>query len=128
MNQLDEKNNSFELRVYGYDIVDESVIRYSPDYTKLFLDPGSYVPGASSPEEITPTQFEQYSKALNDGLNDLDDTLKDFKEKEENGYFKGDSGLVTFEIADGHLIATAATETTLNKYSIKDGHLILEVG
>ena len=59
-----------ELKVYGYELQgDKYVIRYSPTPTYIYLRPGSYRP---STEEITPTQFEQYEQALNDGLAEVD--------------------------------------------------------
>jgi len=59
-----------ELKVYGYELQnDKYVIRYSPTPTYLYLRPGSYRP---SEEEITPTQFEQYEQALNNGLAEVD--------------------------------------------------------
>lgn len=77
LNEIDEKNSSFELRVYGYDILDSKIIRYSPDYTRLFLNPGSYIPGATESEEITPSQFEQYTDAMNKGLEEVNNSLKE---------------------------------------------------
>ena len=59
-----------ELKVYGYELQgDKYVIRYSPTPTYIYLRPGSYRP---SEEEITPTQFEQYEQALNNGLAEVD--------------------------------------------------------
>lgn len=59
-----------ELKVYGYELQgNKYVIRYSPTPTYIYLRPGSYRP---SEEEITPTQFEQYEQALNDGLAEVD--------------------------------------------------------
>ena len=67
---LDEKN--FELRVYAYEVEnDELVLRYSPAYAIVHTMEGSYVEGAVSPTPITPTQFEEYMQAMNDGLNEV---------------------------------------------------------
>ena len=59
----------FNLRVYAYEVQnDDLILRYSPTYAKVFLREGSYITPTGSGEEITPTQFEQYEQALNDGL------------------------------------------------------------
>lgn len=64
---LNEK--SFELRVYAYELVDEELIlRYSPTYVRLHTTAGSYVEGAISPTPITPTEYEQFEAALEEGL------------------------------------------------------------
>lgn len=66
LNSGDKKCN---LRVYAYDVNnDELVLRYSPSYDEFAIYRGSYIQGASGSEEITPTQFEQYTNALNQGL------------------------------------------------------------
>jgi hypothetical protein len=74
-----------ELRVYGYETeeVEEEgetktklKLRYSPTYTEFDIRRGSYIPDVSSTEEITPSQFEQYSEALNRGLDELEDGLE----------------------------------------------------
>ncbi len=63
---------TFELRVYAYEVEDEELIlRYSPTPTLVYVRAGSYIEGAESPEVITPSQFEQYMQALNDGLNEV---------------------------------------------------------
>lgn len=63
---------TFELHVYAYEVNEgELILRYSPSYTTAYVRSGSYVEGASSGEEITPTQFETYMQALNDGLNEV---------------------------------------------------------
>lgn len=66
----------FELRVYAYVLEnDELKLRYSPTFTNVFLREGSYRGNTGSGEEITPTQFEQYEQALNDGLGEVDEAL-----------------------------------------------------
>lgn len=65
-------NGQFELRVYAYEVDgDELLLRYSPSYATAYVRTGSYIENAESPEEITPTQFEQYMQAMNDGLNEI---------------------------------------------------------
>lgn len=74
-----------ELRVYGYETeeveeegetVTKLKLRYSPAYAEFDIRRGSYIPDVSSTEEITPSQFEQYSEALNRGLDELEDGLE----------------------------------------------------
>lgn len=68
---LNEKE--FELRVYAYEVEDdELVLRYSPTFIKLFTREGSYIEGGVEPEVITPSQFEQYMQAMNDGLEEVE--------------------------------------------------------
>lgn len=65
------------LRVYAYSTEnDELILRYSPRYSEFYTLDGSYVDGAEPSEEITPTQFEQYTDTLNKGLNEVDKSLE----------------------------------------------------
>jgi len=64
---------SFELRVYAYVLEnDELKLRYSPTYATVYLREGSYRGNTGSGEVITPTQFEQYEQALNEGLAEVE--------------------------------------------------------
>lgn len=70
--------DTFELRVYAYQVDgDDLVLRYSPTYTNAYLRDGSYDADATHGEEITPSQFEQYEQALNDGLTTVNEKLVD---------------------------------------------------
>lgn len=93
--------NIVELRVYAYSIENEElVLRYSPTYTEFETHRGSYIDGTSESEEVTPSQFEQYSQKLNEGLErqekaleDLDKVIKTIDEgvnyaKEQGDYAK----------------------------------------
>lgn len=65
-------SRKFELRVYAYVLEnDELKLRYSPTFINVFLREGSYRGNTGSGEVITPTQFEQYEQALNDGLQEI---------------------------------------------------------
>lgn len=65
------------LRVYAYSTEnDELILRYSPRYSEFYTLDGSYINGAEPSEEITPTQFEQYTDTLNKGLNEVDKSLE----------------------------------------------------
>ena len=67
---LNEKD--FELRVYAYEVKNELLIlRYSPTYVKVATREGSYLEGGVSSRQLTPTQFEQYMQAMNDGLEEV---------------------------------------------------------
>ena len=90
---LESNVNKFILGVYGYELINNELkIRYSPSPTILYKLDGSYIKGAEGSEEITPTQFEQYTYALNKGLNELNVALIDFEQKEKSGYFDGPQG------------------------------------
>lgn len=65
-------SKEFTLGVYAFEIDNEElVLRYSPTPTNVFVRDGSYQEGATAGEEITPTQFEQYEQALNNGLQEV---------------------------------------------------------
>lgn len=69
---------SFELRVYAYEVENgELILRYSPTYTTIYLREGSYRGNTGSGEVITPTQFEQYEQALNEGLVEINSKIED---------------------------------------------------
>lgn len=70
-----------ELRVYGYETEEvegeiKLKLRYSPTYAEFDIRRGSYIPDVSSTEEITPSQFEQYSEKLNQGLEELEEAIE----------------------------------------------------
>ena len=61
------------IGVYAYEVKkDELLLRYSPSPKKLWFLEGSYYEGASTPEEIEPSQFEQYIAYLNAQIARLD--------------------------------------------------------
>lgn len=95
------------LGVYAYKVVDDKLeLRYSPSPDAFKVNSGSYIEGANESEEITPSQFEQYMQALNDGLNKVEESLKkmdsatsaatqlvdNINQKLENGDFIGPQG------------------------------------
>lgn len=102
------------LGVYGYDVNEETLlVRYSPEPTTFVVHEGSYKEGTEQPEIITPTQYDMFSKALQEGLAEVDKRLDDVEkqgdyakeqgdyaktigdqliEDKENGLFKGDQG------------------------------------
>ena len=93
--------------VYAYKVNDDQLeLRYSPFPARFTIISGSYDPTAEESEEITPSQFEQYMQALNDGLNKVEESIKkmdeatssatqlvdDINQKLENGDFIGPQG------------------------------------
>ena len=66
-----------KLGVYGFNIDenDDLANRFSPSYAEFTVPTGSYEDGALSPEIITPTQYDLYSQALQEGLNEVNDRL-----------------------------------------------------
>lgn len=131
--------------VYAYIVEnDELVLRYSPRPIVIYINEGSYKEGLET-EEITPTQFEIYMTALNEGLQEVQNvdidvnkvnkvttvsiTNRNAETKSVNIYDgeKGDSGITVFDIVNGHLIATSESAENLTHYSIEDNHLYLEI-
>lgn len=137
-------SDAVELRVYAYEVDGEDlVLRYSPTHTNFYLRVGSYIDGADESEEITPSQFEQYMQALNDGLKEVEnvdiDAVKEGNAatvsiKNRNGETKnvniydGDSGITVFKIENGHLYGTSESGSNLTNYSLINGHLLLTIG
>ena len=95
------------LGVYAYKINnDELELRYSPYPTYFTVIGGSYDPSAEESQEITPSQFEQYMQALQAGLNQVSESIKEINQatdsandlideinqKLENGDFIGPQG------------------------------------
>lgn len=95
------------LGVYAYKITGDKLdLRYSPSPDAFKVNSGSYIEGVSESQEITSSQFEQYMQALNDGLNKVEESLKeidevsssatqlvnDINQKLENGDFIGPQG------------------------------------
>ena len=95
------------LGVYAYKVNGEELeLRYSPFPTSFVVLSGSYDPTAEESQEITPTQYEQYMQALQDGLNQVqasiselnkatdsaNDLVDEINQKLENGEFIGPQG------------------------------------
>lgn len=105
--QVLESKGHVLLGVYAYKVnEDELELRYSPHPDYFNVELGSYDPTAEESQEITPTQFEQYMQALNDGLNQVKDSISELdnatknandlvdeiNKKLENGEFIGPQG------------------------------------
>ena len=79
---LKHEYETIKLGVYGYniEIVDEKETlkeRFSPSYDTFVVPTGSYEEGALSPEIITPSQYDIYSQALQEGLDDVAEALEE---------------------------------------------------
>ncbi|CDC61107.1 putative uncharacterized protein [Clostridium sp. CAG:417] len=67
--------------IYAFYISDgQEILRYSPSPAKIFINNGTYDPNITGSEKITPTQYEQYEQALNDGLNEVREELESVKQ------------------------------------------------
>lgn len=67
------KNGEITLGVYAYEVQGtELKLRYSPTPMHIEVNKGSFIEGTVSPEEITPSQFEQYMQAMEDGLEEVE--------------------------------------------------------
>lgn len=67
------KNGEITLGVYAYEVQgDELKLRYSPTPLHIEVNRGSFIEGTVSPEVITPSQFEQYMQAMEDGLAEVE--------------------------------------------------------
>lgn len=79
---LKHEYETIKLGVYGYNIGenDELVNRFSPSYDTFVVPTGSYQEGALSPEPITPSQYDLYSQALQEGLQEVDDKIDEVVE------------------------------------------------
>lgn len=75
---LDGEVEGILIGVYGYEIEDNELkVRYSPEPKNLWLLEGSYYEGASTPEEITPSQFEQYTSYLNSQVSLINEKIEE---------------------------------------------------
>lgn len=126
------------LGVYAYKITgDKLVLRYSPSPDAFKVNSGSYIEGVSESEEITPSQFEQYMQALNNGLNKIEESLKkmdsatssatqlvnDINQKLENGDFIGPEGPQGVPGKDG----VGITTVTSGQSTVKEDKTITPV-
>ena len=75
---LDGEVEGILIGVYGYEVEDNELkVRYSPEPKNLWLLEGSYYEGASTPEEITPSQFEQYTSYLNSQVSLINEKIEE---------------------------------------------------
>lgn len=79
------------LGVYGYELSgEELLVRYSPTPDKFVVHDGSYKENAEHPEIITPSQYDIYSQALQEGLARVDDKLVDVEKQGDYANTQGD--------------------------------------
>lgn len=123
---------------------DTEIKRYNPSPAYFDTLIGSLVDNSENSEPITPSEFEQYMQALNDGLNEVAHVDIDAQkvgnkstvtitnrnnETKTVDIYDGDSGITIFHIdANGHLIATSESGANLTNYSLSNGHLWLTIG
>lgn len=119
---LTHEYETVKLGVYGFNVetVDEEDVltqRFSPSYDTFVVPTGSYEEGALSPEIITPSQYDLYSQALQEGLQEVDDKLDEVVETVDGKLEEVDDKL---EVVDGKIqevdnklveVNTAITET-----------------
>lgn len=76
---LKKEYERVKIGVYGFNIGEneELLNRFSPSYDEFIVPTGSYEEGALSPEPITPSQYDLYSQALQQGLSEVDDKLQE---------------------------------------------------
>ena len=76
---LKHEYETIKVGVYGYNIGDEEELekRFSPSYDTFVVPSGSYKEGALSPEPITPSQYDIYSQALQEGLSEVESALQE---------------------------------------------------
>ena len=99
------KQQSVFLGVYAYKITgSELVLRYSPSPVIFPVIDGSYKADAVPSEEITPSQFEQYQQALQNGLAEVNAKLQEVintsETLEENGTYAKKQGDYAKETTD----------------------------
>ena len=90
---LKHEYETIKIGVYGYNIGEEEELekRFSPSYATFVVPSGSYREGALSPEPITPSQYDIYSQALQEGLSEVESALQEVEnvdidaEQLENG-------------------------------------------
>jgi len=91
------KQQSVFLGVYAYKITgEELILRYSPSPVIFPIIDGSYKADSVPSEEITPSQFEQYQQALQNGLAEVNAKLQEVintsETLEENGTYAKEQG------------------------------------
>lgn len=82
---LTHEFETVKLGVYAFNIDEEGETpvlgnRVSPSHALFVVNAGSYLEGAVSPEIITPSQYDLYSDALQEGLDRVDEKLDEIVE------------------------------------------------
>lgn len=94
-----------KLGVFGENIDNsgtEAILenRFSPSYATFIVNTGSYKEGATTPEIITPSQYEIYSQALQEGLQEVDDKLDEVVETVDGKILEMDEAIENAERLD----------------------------
>lgn len=144
-NEVLTQKGTIELGVVAYLVEnDVEIKRYNPSPTYFSTIIGSLKDNAENSEPITPSEFEQFMQALNDGLAEVENVDIDAEktgnkttvsitnrnnETKNVDIYDGDSGITVFRIDNnGHLIATSESGSNLTNYSLVNGHLMLTIG
>lgn len=145
-----EEMGTIEIGVVAYLVEnDEEIKRYNPSPVYISTWVGSLKEEFENSEPVTPSDKEQMEQALNDGLNAIDEAIDKASnldidvekagkvatvsitnrqgETESVNVYDGDSGIVLFEIQNGHLIAISENPANYENYYISNGHLYLEI-
>lgn len=124
---LQHAYETVKLGVYGYNIGenDELLNRFSPSYAEFVVPTGSYEEGAQSPEEITPSQYDLYSQALQEGLQEVDDKLDEVVETVDGKLEEVDDKLEEVDTTVNNKIAEVDNklDEVDDKLEIVDGKL-----
>lgn len=78
----------YELGLYAYEASDEDnelILRYSPQPTSHEIKRGSYKSGTLNCENITPTQYEQYSQKLDEGIREVASNIEEMQVMTKTG-------------------------------------------
>ena len=99
------KKQLVTIGVYAYKITgSELTLRYSPSPIIYQITDGSYRADSVPSEEITPSQFEQYQQALQNGLAEVNAKLQEVIDTsetlEENGTYAKEQGDYAKETTD----------------------------
>lgn len=151
-----EETGTVEIGVVAFIIEDETIIkRYNPSPAYFSTLDGS-LKEAQNTQPITPSEFEQYEQALQEGLNEVDERLDQANqvieeasnldidvektgkvatvsitnrqgETESVNVYDGDTGIVLFEIQNGHLMAISENPANFRNYYLSNGHLFIEI-
>lgn len=97
---LKHEYETIKLGVYGYNIEivnDKETLkeRFSPSYDTFVVPTGSYEEGALSPEIITPSQYDIYSQALQEGLDDVAVALEEVSHVDIDAVKEGSIATIT---------------------------------
>ena len=103
---LENEYDTVKLGVYSFDIetVEGQELlkqRTSPSYDTFTVPTGSYEEGAETPEMITPSQYDIYSQALQEGLDTLNEAVQEVENLNLEAVKEGKITTITITKKDG---------------------------